>query len=133
MIGAGGLRRKQQKHQIDRLAVERLKINRSFESCKQSEQLAELRQLAVRNGIAIPTPVEPSFSRCCKISRMVRSLWPESSAALAVSSCRSCFLLLTFSAGMMALDATRSVSNMDLFQKTGSSAGAAVAKAADHK
>jgi hypothetical protein len=34
---------------------------------------------------------------------------------------------------MMALGATRSVSNMDLFQKTGSSAGAAVSKAADHK
>ena len=56
MIGAGGLRRKQQKHQIDRLAVERLKINRSFESCEQSEQLAELRQLAVRNGNAISDP-----------------------------------------------------------------------------
>jgi hypothetical protein len=33
----------------------------------------------------------------------------------------------------MALGATRSVSNMDLFQKSGSSGWPGVAKAADHR
>src|SRR5262245_10138549 len=66
-------------------------------------------------AMPLPTPVEPSFSRCCNVSSTVRSLWPESSAALVASSCRICFLLLTFSAGMIALGATRSVSSMDLY------------------
>src|SRR5215469_16038644 len=53
MVGAGGFRREQQKHEIDRLTVERLELHRPFESRKQSEQLVELRQLAVRNGDAV--------------------------------------------------------------------------------
>ena len=53
MIGAGGFRREQQKHQIDGLAVERLEIDRPLEPREQSEQLAELGQLAVRNGDAV--------------------------------------------------------------------------------
>ncbi len=53
MVGAGGFRCEQQKHQIDRLAVERLEIDSPFEPSKQSEQLIELGQLAVRNGDAV--------------------------------------------------------------------------------
>src|SRR5215472_9589713 len=53
MVGAGGFRREQQKHEIDRLTVERLELHGPFESRKQSEQLIELRQLAVRNGDAV--------------------------------------------------------------------------------
>src|SRR5262245_17988846 len=50
MVGAGGFRREPQKHEIDRLTVECLELDGPFESRKQSEQLVELRQLAVRNG-----------------------------------------------------------------------------------
>src|SRR5215468_4601300 len=53
MVGAGGFRREQQKHEIDRLTVERLELHGPFETRKQSEQLIELRQLAVRNGDAV--------------------------------------------------------------------------------
>src|SRR5262249_38402152 len=53
MVGAGGFRREQQKHEIDRLTVECLELHGSLESRKQSEQLVELRQLAVRNGDAV--------------------------------------------------------------------------------
>src|SRR5215831_903775 len=53
MVGAGGFRRKQQKNEIDRLTVERLELHGLFESRKQSKQLVELRQLAVRNGDAV--------------------------------------------------------------------------------
>src|SRR5262249_207229 len=45
--------REQQKHKIDGLTVERLELHGPFESRKQSEQLIELRQLAVRNGDAV--------------------------------------------------------------------------------
>ena len=64
MIGAGVFRREQQKHEVDRLAVDRLEIDRAIEPRKQPEQLFQFRQLAVRNGDAIPTAVVPSFSRC---------------------------------------------------------------------
>src|SRR6266699_4310094 len=53
MVGAGGFRREQQKYEIDRLTVERLELHGPFETRKQSEQLIELRQLAVRNGDAV--------------------------------------------------------------------------------
>src|SRR5215471_13677872 len=53
MVGAGGFRREQQKNEIYRLTVERLELHGPFESRKQSEQLVELRQLAVRNGDAV--------------------------------------------------------------------------------
>src|ERR1700675_2597610 len=53
MIGSSSLRRKQQAHEIDRRRIERLEIDRSLEPCKQSEQLVELGQLAVRNGDAV--------------------------------------------------------------------------------
>ncbi len=53
MIGAGAFRRQQQKHQIDRLAVERLEIDRPLQPREQAEHLAELGQLAVRDGDAI--------------------------------------------------------------------------------
>src|SRR5262245_63651910 len=75
-------------------------------------------------AIPLPTPVEPSFSRCIRISKIVRSLWPDSSAALAASSCKACFLPLTFSAGMIALGATRSLSGMECFQNPGTQARA---------
>ena len=40
MIGAGALRREQQKNEIDRLAVERFEIDRPIEPREQSEQAA---------------------------------------------------------------------------------------------
>ena len=70
-------------------------------------------------GMAMPLPmaVEPSFSRCIKISKMAFSLWPESTAARAASSCSACFLLLTLSAGRIAFGATRSLSGMEVTWK----------------
>ena len=53
MVGAGRFRREQQKHQIDRLAVERLEVHGPFQPRKQTEQLIELGQLAMRNGDAV--------------------------------------------------------------------------------
>ncbi len=53
MIGAGAFRREQQKHQIDRLAVERFEIHRPLQPREQAEHVAELRQLAVRSGDAV--------------------------------------------------------------------------------
>ena len=60
----------------------------------------------------LPTAVEPSFSRCMRISKIARSLCPVSNAARAASSCSTCFLLLTLSAGRIAFGATKSVSGM---------------------
>ena len=53
VVGARGFRRQQQENQIDRLAVERLEIDRLVQPREQAEQPTELRQLAVRNGDAI--------------------------------------------------------------------------------
>src|SRR5580700_11829709 len=53
MIGAGAFGREQEKDQVDRLAVERLEIDRSVEPREQSEQAAEVRHLAVGNGDAV--------------------------------------------------------------------------------
>src|SRR5580704_12864747 len=53
VIGAGAFGRQQKKDQIDRLAVERLEIDRPVEPREQSEQAAEVRHLAVRNGDAV--------------------------------------------------------------------------------
>ena len=61
----------------------------------------------------LPIAVEPSFSRCIRISKIARSFWPLSAAARAASSCSTCFLLLTLSAGMIAFGATRSMSGMN--------------------
>src|SRR5262249_10647609 len=53
MVGTGGLGREQQKDQIDRLAVERLELDRPIEPGEQPEQPFELRQLAMRDGDAV--------------------------------------------------------------------------------
>ena len=53
MIGAGAFRREQEENQIDRLAVERLEIDRTIEPRKQPEQARQMRHLAVRYGDAI--------------------------------------------------------------------------------
>src|SRR5262249_37326435 len=53
MIGTGSFRREQQKHEIDRLAVERLELYGPFEAGKKSEQFVQLGQLAVGNGDAV--------------------------------------------------------------------------------
>ena len=55
-------------------------------------------------------------SGCSRISKIVRSFWPQSWAALAASSCNACFLPLTFSAGMIASSATTLVSGIKCFQ-----------------
>ena len=53
MIGAGSFRSKQQEYKIDRLAIERLEIDRPIEPRKQTKQLVELCELAVRDGDAV--------------------------------------------------------------------------------
>ena len=60
----------------------------------------------------LPTAVEPSFSRCINVSKIVRSFCPVSTAARAAISCSTCFLLLTLSAGRIAFGATRSMSGI---------------------
>src|SRR5450755_3179804 len=53
VIGARAFRRQQQEHQVDRLAVHRLEIDRALEAGKKPEQLFQLGKLAVRDGDAI--------------------------------------------------------------------------------
>jgi len=54
VIGAGALRGKQQKNQIDRLAIERLKIDGAIKSCEHAEEpIAELAILPCGDGDAI--------------------------------------------------------------------------------
>ncbi len=53
VIGAGAFGRQQEKDQIDRLAVERLEIDRPVEPREQSEQAGQVRHLAVGNGDAV--------------------------------------------------------------------------------
>src|SRR3984957_11674974 len=52
-IGARAFRRQQQEHEVHRLAVHRLEIDRAFEPGKQAEQFFQLGKLAVRDGDAI--------------------------------------------------------------------------------
>ena len=53
MVGAGTLRGEQQENQIDRLAVERLEIDRALQPREQAEHVGELGELAVRDGDAV--------------------------------------------------------------------------------
>src|SRR5579863_1121124 len=53
MIGAGVLRRDQQKQQVDGQAVQRLEIDRPLESGENAENPAALRHFAVRDGYAV--------------------------------------------------------------------------------
>src|SRR5690606_2536886 len=56
MIRASIFRRKKQKNKIDGLIVQRLEINRGFQTSKDSSYFVNIRQLAVRNGNAITNP-----------------------------------------------------------------------------
>src|SRR5579872_2083854 len=53
VIGARAFRREKQKDEVDRLAIHRLEIDRALKPGKQSEDLFELRKLAVRNRDAV--------------------------------------------------------------------------------
>src|SRR5262249_725497 len=53
VIRAGTFRRQQQEHQVNRLAVHRLEIDRTIEPGKQAKDLFQLRQLAGGDGKAI--------------------------------------------------------------------------------
>src|SRR5215470_12142741 len=53
MVGAGCFRREQQEDEIDRLAVECLKLDRAIQAGEQAEQMLELGQLAMRYGDSI--------------------------------------------------------------------------------
>src|ERR1700745_1048042 len=53
MIGTGAFGRQQQKNKVDRLIVERVKIDRPLEARKQSEQSRQIRHFPVRNGNAV--------------------------------------------------------------------------------
>src|SRR5258708_4895509 len=46
-------------------------------------------------AMPIPTPVVPRRSRSLNTSKMRRSGWPVTAAALRASSCRACFLPVT--------------------------------------
>src|SRR5215475_14050593 len=53
MVSACSLGREQQKHQVNRLAVERIEIDWAVEAREQAEKPGQLRQLAVGNGDAV--------------------------------------------------------------------------------
>lgn len=53
MIGARALRRKQQEHEIDRLVVQRLEIDRLLQPSKDADDRMDVSQLAVGNGDAV--------------------------------------------------------------------------------
>ena len=99
----------------DRPAGRRAPRNRSAGRAARTGRTAVSRFGILPCGMAMPLPtaVEPSFSRCIRMSKIARSFWPVSTAARAASSCSACFLLLTLSAGMIAFGATRSVSGID--------------------
>ncbi len=56
MIRAGIFRREKQKNKIDRLIVQRLEIDRGFQTSEDSGYFVDVRQLTVRNGNAIAHP-----------------------------------------------------------------------------
>lgn len=56
VIRAGILRREKQKNKIDGLIVQRLEIDRGFQTSENSGYFVDVRQLAVRNGNAIAHP-----------------------------------------------------------------------------
>ena len=93
MVGAGAFGRQQQEDQVDRLAVECLEIDRPLQPRKQAERLLSSASLPCGMATPLPTPVEPSFSRCMRISKIARSPcpvsprppWPRSPAAPASS------------------------------------------------
>ena len=53
VIGARRFRREQQKNEIDRFGIERVKIDRALQPGKQAEQAADLGKLAVRDSDAV--------------------------------------------------------------------------------
>ena len=56
VIGAGAFGRKQQEHQIDRLVVQRLEIDRRIEPREDAGDALHAGELAVRNGDAVADP-----------------------------------------------------------------------------
>jgi len=114
MIGAGRFGREQKKNQIDRLTIERFKIDRPFEPREQSKQTSELRQLAVRNGDAVADAGRAELLALQKdFQNRTFALTRELGRARGEFLDRF-FLPLTLSAGMIAVGATRSESVMDL-------------------
>ncbi len=59
-----------------------------------------------------PIPVEPSFSRSLKVSKMRRSGSRVSAAALCAISCNTCFLLATFRCERTASGESKSAISM---------------------
>src|SRR5215470_3595630 len=113
MIGSSRFGGQQQEDEVDRLIVERVKINSTVQARKQSEQPDQVRQFSMRDGNPIADRGAAELLRCMRISNIARSFCPVSNAARAASSCSTCFLLLTLSAGRIAFGAIRSVSGMD--------------------
>ena len=53
VIGTSRFGREQQENEIDRLAVQRFKVDGPFQAGKQAKQLVELRELAMGDGNAV--------------------------------------------------------------------------------
>ena len=56
MIGAGAFRREQQEHDIDRLAVDRVEIDRLGKPREDADDALQPGELAVGNGDALAEP-----------------------------------------------------------------------------
>lgn len=99
MIGAGAFRREQEKTRSTGWpSIASKSIGRSSRA-NRPKIFSSLGSLPCGMATPYPTAVVPSFSRCNSTSKTARSFCPVSSAALAASSCKACFLLLTFNAG----------------------------------
>ena len=109
MVGAGTFRGEQQEHEVNRLAVHGLEIDRALQPREQAEQLVELGQLAMGNGDAIADRGGAKFLALQQDLEDRALVLAGQLGGFAASSCNACFLLLTFNAGRIASGATRSV------------------------
>ena len=70
MIRAGGFRRQQQEHEIDRHAVDRLEIDRLLQRATRPNSFSTVASLPCGMAMPSPIPVEPRRSRCNSVSKI---------------------------------------------------------------
>src|SRR5262245_29057188 len=132
MISAGAFWREQQEYQIDGLAIERFEIDRPLQAGKNAEQLAELRQLAMRNGNTVAdagraellTLHENLEDRALALAGQFRGLDGELLQGL--------FLAVDLQRGNDRIRRDEIVERHGVFPESGNSS-AGPSKAADHK
>lgn len=66
------IRRQQDEDEIDGLPIDKLEVDWRGEARKQAVNAIERGHLAVRDGDSRPIPVEPSFSRVSRVSKITR-------------------------------------------------------------